>query len=81
MRWAESVEESDERRHLRRREVFAVRRHIATSLQDLADELILGEPRGDVIECGSTLSAKASEPVAIAALLSLEDNCTLAFQW
>ena len=74
------VEECDERGDFWRRESGAVGGHVAATLNDLADDLIFGETRGDAIECGAALAAEPAECVAIVALLHLEDECALAFE-
>src|ERR1700752_4389134 len=42
----ESLEKGDQRRGLWRTQVFSVRRHVAASLDHLADELVLRQPYG-----------------------------------
>ena len=74
----ERLEERDERRRLRRREVRAVRRHVASALQDLAEELVLRQPRRDVVERRAAPAPGVAERVAVAALLVLEDERALA---
>ncbi len=61
-----------QRLHFRGVQVLAISGHVTAALDDLPDQLISGEPRGDVIERGSPLSAVAAQGVAIAALLGLE---------
>src|SRR5580658_2469547 len=61
-------------------QAVAIRRHIAAALQDLADQLILGEPRRDRIQRRSTLAALFTERVAVAALLALKHESSLTFE-
>src|SRR3984957_10295509 len=75
------VQECDERGHFGWRERSAVRRHVAAALNHLPNDLIFGEMRGDAIECGAAHTAKSAECVAIVALLGLEDERALAFEW
>ena len=78
--WVKSFEESDEGGGLRRTEVFAVGGHVAATLDDLANQLILCEKKSDFVEGGATLAAVVAESVAIVALLELEDERALAFE-
>ena len=71
----------DQRGCFRRREILAVGRHVAAALKHLADELILCQACRDVIQCRSALSAHPAERVAVAALLGLEDDRALPFDW
>ena len=73
-------EEGDERRHFRGREVLAVGRHVAAALEDLADELVAREPRGDVVERRPALPPCVAERVAVAALLDLEHERALPLE-
>ena len=75
------LKKRNQRRRFRRTQIFAVRRHVAAALQDLAVKLIFRETRGDVIQGGSAQTANFFERMAIAALLLLENDCALAFQW
>src|SRR6266446_10191130 len=68
----QGFEKCDERRGLCRTQVLPVRRHVAASLDHLADELVLREPHGDAIERRPSLSAEFTERMAIAALLHLK---------
>src|SRR5262245_40257213 len=61
-------------------QIFSVSRHIAAALDHLPDQLIIGEPDSDCIECRPPLSTFAVESMAVVALLGLKDQRTLAFQ-
>src|SRR5580704_6649644 len=71
------LEKRDQRRGFRRAQVFSVSRHVAASLNHLADELVMREPHGNAIERRPPLSAEFTERMAIAALFSLEDESSL----
>jgi hypothetical protein len=58
---------------LRRAQILAVRGHVAATLDDLANQLILSQPHGNGIECRSALSTLIIERVAVVALLHLEN--------
>ena len=73
----QGLEKCDKRRGLRRTQVLSVRRHVAASLDHLADELILREPHGDAVERRTPLPAEFTERMAIAALLHLEHESSL----
>src|SRR5262245_17565444 len=68
---AKGLHEGDERRHLGRRQVLSIGRHVPAALQHLADQLISRQARGDVIERGAATAAFATETMAVAALLVL----------
>src|SRR5580704_6029346 len=75
--WMQGFEKCHERRGLCRTQVLPVRRHVAASLDHLADELVLREPHGDAVERRPPLSAEFTERMAIAALLHLEHESAL----
>jgi hypothetical protein len=56
-----SFEEGDESRGFGRAEIFAIGGHVATALNDLANELVLGEEKSDFIESGAALAALVPE--------------------
>ena len=76
----ERFQEGNQRRRLRRAEVVAVGRHVASPLQDLANELVAGEPRRHSIERRAALAAFAAKRVAVAALFVLKDQGALTFE-
>src|SRR5258706_4168717 len=76
----QSLEKCDERRGLCRTQVLPVRRHVAASLDHLADELVLREPHGDAIQRRASLPAQLPEGMAVAALLDLKNKCALPLQ-
>jgi cytochrome c5 len=76
----EPFEKCDERRGFRRAQIVPVRRHVATALDHLADELILSEPHRNAVECRTTLPASLRKGLTVAALFDLKDKCTLSLQ-
>src|SRR5260370_7017848 len=68
----QGLKKRDERRGLCRTQVLPVRRHVAASLDHLADELVLREPHGDAIQRRASLPAQLPEGMAVAALLDLQ---------
>src|SRR5580704_5726276 len=73
----QGLEKCDKRRGLSRTQVLPVRRHVAASLDHLADELVLREPHGDAVERRTPLSAEFTEGMAIATLLHLKHESAL----
>src|SRR5258708_12827883 len=71
------LEKCDERRRLRRTQILPIRRHVAASLDHLADELVLREPHGNTVQSRASLSAPLPKGMAVAALLALENEGTL----
>ena len=57
VRRMQRLEERYQHRHLGGAQVLAVRRHLTSALQHLADELIVRQPRSDVVECGTVENA------------------------
>src|SRR5882724_5913462 len=78
--WTQGLHEGDHRRHLSRRQVLAIRWHVAPPLQHLTDELILGESRAHPIECRATMAPFTAETMAITTLLVLDDQGPLELQ-
>src|SRR5229473_6162570 len=74
------LEKCHKRGCLRRTQVLPVRRHVAASLDHLADELILREPHGDAIQRRASLPAQLPEGMAVAALLGLKNKRALPLQ-
>src|SRR5260370_16328282 len=70
----QGLKKRDERRGLCRTQVLPVRRHVAASLDHLADELVLREPHGDAIQRRASLPAQLPEGMAVAALLHLKNK-------
>jgi len=61
-----------------RAEVLPVRRHVATTLDDLPDQLILRQPHGDSVERRAALPTRLVERMTVPALLRLEDEARRA---
>src|SRR5712692_1089167 len=76
----QSLEKCHKRGCLRRAQVLPIRRHVAASLDHLADELILREPHGNTIQRGTSLPTHLPKGVAVAALLDLKNECSLPFK-
>ena len=74
----ECLEKRDKRRGFRWAQVLSVCRHVAASLNYLADELVLREPHGNAVERGTPLPAEFTERMAIAALLLLKYKSPLS---
>src|SRR5713101_3451503 len=74
------LEECDESRRFRGRQVLPIRRHIAVALDDLSDELILGEPHRHLIERRPTLPPALTERVTVATLLRLKNRRATPFE-
>ena len=55
----QGFEKCDERGGLRRAQILAVRRHVATALNHLADELVLRQPQRDTVECRTALARRS----------------------
>jgi hypothetical protein len=66
------LEKCHECSRLSRTQIFSIRRHVAATLNHLADKLVLREPHGNTVESGASLPAYVSEGMAIAALLDLK---------
>src|SRR5712692_2089066 len=76
----QSLEKCHKRGCLRRAQVLPIRRHVAASLDHLADELILREPHGNTIQRGTSLPTHLPKGVAVAALFDLKNECSLPFK-
>src|SRR4029077_6892610 len=76
----ECLEKRDKRRGFRWAQVLSVSRHVAASLNHLADERVLREPHGNAIERRTPLSAEFAERMAIAALLLLKYESPLSLK-
>src|SRR5260370_41902469 len=76
----QGFEKSDERGGLCRAQILAIRWHVATALDHLADELVLRQPHRNTVECRTALPASLSEGMAVAALFDLKDERALPLQ-
>src|SRR5580658_363077 len=70
--WMQGLEERHERRGLCRTQVIPIGRHVATALNHLPNELVLGQPYGNAVEGWPPLSTRVAKRVAVAALLDLK---------
>src|ERR1700730_9586126 len=75
--WVQRLEESNERRSLCWTQVVPIGRHVAASLNDLTDELVLRETDRNAIQRWPSLSPCVAKRVAVAALLDLKPERTL----
>src|ERR1700758_1547745 len=76
----QGLEKCDQRGGLRGAQILAVRRHVATALNHLADELVLRQPHRNTVECRTALPTALSEGMAVAALFDLKHERALPFQ-
>src|SRR5215471_21761216 len=74
------LEKRHERIDLGGAQVLAVGGHVATALQDLPDELIAREARGDPVESRAALASLAAETVTVPALLVLDHERALQLE-
>src|SRR5215471_583403 len=79
-RWMQRLEKCDECGRLRRTQVFSISRHVAASLNDLPDELVMREPHGDGVQGGSSVPTGPSKSMAVATLFHLKNERTLPLQ-
>src|ERR1700683_55900 len=78
--WVQGLEESYERRSLCRTQVVSIGRHVAAALNYLANELVLRQTLGNAVQGWSPLSTHIAQRVAVAALLDLKYERTLALK-
>src|SRR5215469_13652100 len=76
----QSFEKCDKRGGLCWTQILTVRRHVATTLNHLPNELILREPNSNAVESGAPLSACISQSMTIPALLGLKHERSLSLQ-
>src|SRR5215470_154885 len=81
IRRVQSPHERDQRRDLRRAEIPAIGRHIASALDHLPDQLAAGQARRHVIERRAALAAYPAQAMAIAALLVLQRHGAPQLEW
>src|ERR1700751_2400646 len=55
--WMQPFEKCDEGGRLRRAQILPICRHVAATLDHLANELIWREPHGNAVECGTSLAS------------------------
>src|SRR5471030_1816559 len=73
----QTFQKRDQGSRFRWAQIFSIRRHIAASLDHLADELVLGQTYGDAVEGRATLSAALANGMAVAALFGLKHERAL----
>ena len=76
----QSLQEGDESGGLRRTQVFAIGGHVAASLNDLANQLIVSEADGNGIKRRTAPATLIRERVTVVALLELKDGGALALE-
>src|SRR5580692_165471 len=76
----QGLEESYERRGLCRTQVVPIGWHVAAALDDLPNQLVLGQPHGNAVQSWPPLSTRIAERVAVAALLDLKHQRALPFE-
>src|SRR4029077_13524623 len=76
----QGFEKCDERRGLCRTQVLPVRRHVAASLDHLADELVLCKPQSNAVQSWASLPAQLSKGMAVATLLDLKNQRALSLK-
>src|SRR5580704_4258337 len=76
----QGLKKRHERRRFRRTQILPVRWHVTASLDHLADELILCKPHGNTVQSRTSLSAQLPKRMAVAALLDLKNERTLALK-
>ena len=74
------LEKSDERGCFRGTQILSIGRHVAATLNDLPDKLVLRETQGHAVEGGPSLSATFSQRVTVTALFNLEYQSSLPLQ-
>src|SRR5207245_2901915 len=76
----QSFQECHQRSCLRRTEVFPIGRHIAATLNHLANKLIFGKVESNSVEGRTTLTSSVIQRMTVVTLLGLKNQRTLAFQ-
>jgi hypothetical protein len=74
------LEKRNQRRRLCWIQIVPVGRHVAASLQHLANQLISRQSRRHGIQAGTALAASAAKRMAVAALFGLENDRAFAFE-
>src|SRR5215831_12328201 len=78
--WMQRLEKCDECGGFRRTQVFSISRHVAASLNDLPDELVVREPHSDGVQGGASEPTSPSKGMAVAALFELKNERALPLQ-
>src|ERR1700678_2167018 len=78
--WVQGLEKRYERRSLCGTQVVPIGRHVAAALNYLANQLVLRQTHGNAVQGWSPLSPRIAERVAVAALLDLKHERTLALK-
>jgi hypothetical protein len=74
------LEECNKRRRLRGTQVLPICRHVAASLDYLANKLVLRQPNSNAVQCRPSLPARFPEGMTVAALLDLKNERALPFK-
>src|SRR5271170_3058838 len=80
IRRPQSLHEGYQGSYFRGSQILAVCRHVSASLDDLPDQLIVGEARGDGIQRGAAQTTLAPKAMAVPALLALNEDRPLKLQ-
>src|SRR5579863_8282978 len=78
--WVQGLKESYERRSLCRTQVVPIGGHIPAALNHLPNELVLREADRNAVQSWPSLSTCVAKRVAVAALLDLKHERTLALE-
>src|SRR5262249_17946088 len=73
--------ESNQGGHLLRRQILAIGWYVASALNHLPNQLVVVETRAHIIERWAAQAPPAPQTVTIPALLVLQHQRTLQFQW
>src|SRR5215813_3177382 len=79
-RWMQRLKKCDECGRFRRTQVFSISRHVAASLNDLPDELVVREPHCDGVQRRASVPTGPSKSVAVATLFDLKNERALPFK-
>src|SRR5438309_1500115 len=80
VRRAQRLHEGHQRSHFRGTQILAIRRHVAASLDDLPDQLIVSQTDRDRIESWAPQSAFSAQAVTVPALLALHQDRALKLE-
>src|SRR6266852_2563835 len=74
------LEERDESRRFSGAQIFAICRHVASTLDHLPNQLVLGQPYSHGVESRAAPSALVAERMAVVALLHLKNEGPLPLE-
>src|SRR5258708_39442259 len=76
----QSFQKRDQGSRFRRTQILSVSRHVAASLDYLADQLVLRQSQGDAVQSRTSLPTTLTKRVTVAALLHLKDQRALSLK-